>query len=199
MTRHLRSGVFQTVDGSTWAIELRPKVTEGFHAKFIVHAIKTPLEEATIVRRKIVIKPTIIFKPKGRDCSRTEREEFEAFFVDDDKISTKRMFHIREKLFSGSFRQAEEVLMTKCVTLELEFFNETFIEMDYYNFMDSMSPVGVPSRVERRRFRLNDLRDDKVTTIGLHNEGTTCYINSLLQALYSIGSFRDIIYWVDSQ
>ena len=23
--------------------------------------------------------------------------------------------------------------MTKCVTLELEFFNETFIEMDYYN------------------------------------------------------------------
>ena len=29
---------------------------------------------------------------------------------------------------------------------------------------------------------------------GLVNEGMTCYLNSMLQALYSLGAFRKIIY-----
>ena len=37
-------------------------------------------------------------------------------------------------------------------------------------------------------------RDDSVSFRGLVNEGMTCYINSLLQALYSFGTFRALIY-----
>jgi len=35
---------------------------------------------------------------------------------------------------------------------------------------------------------------DTVAYNGLQNEGTTCYMNSLLQTLYTLGRFRKAIY-----
>ena len=33
--------------------------------------------------------------------------------------------------------------------------------------------------------------------IGLSNQGATCYLNSLIQTLYHLAAFRDIVYHVD--
>ena len=30
--------------------------------------------------------------------------------------------------------------------------------------------------------------------VGLVNEGTTCYLNSMLQAVYNLGKFRKVVY-----
>ena len=82
--------------------------------------------------------------------------------------------------------------------VELILLPDTFVEMDYNDYIQGIEKRGHNSKISRNLFRANDLFDDKVERIGLYNEGTTCYINSLLQALYSIGSFRDIIYRVDT-
>ncbi|EER08458.1 hypothetical protein Pmar_PMAR013788, partial [Perkinsus marinus ATCC 50983] len=33
--------------------------------------------------------------------------------------------------------------------------------------------------------------------VGLRNHGATCYLNGLLQSLYHLGRFREIVYSVD--
>ena len=38
------------------------------------------------------------------------------------------------------------------------------------------------------------MTDESLGYRGLVNEGMTCYINSLLQAMYSLGSFRGLVY-----
>ena len=39
-----------------------------------------------------------------------------------------------------------------------------------------------------------EIGDETTQYRGLTNEGSTCYINSLLQTLFSIGAFRSSIY-----
>ena len=38
------------------------------------------------------------------------------------------------------------------------------------------------------------MSDETLGYRGLVNEGMTCYINSLLQAMYSLGAFRGLVY-----
>ena len=58
--RRLRSGVFTTLDGSAWQLELRPKGGREFQAKLVLHAIPTPREQRlSQVHRKLLFQPTI--------------------------------------------------------------------------------------------------------------------------------------------
>jgi ubiquitin C-terminal hydrolase len=48
----------------------------------------------------------------------------------------------------------------------------------------------------RRQVRYDDIQTDEYQ--GLVNEGTTCYMNSLLQTLFILGAFRNVVYKMPS-
>ena len=73
------------------------------------------------------------------------------------------------------------MLMTKCLVMEFTLIPDIFIDTDYEHYADGLTKRnGVNSKVSRQQFRTNEMVDDRVKSIGLLNEGTTCYINSLL-------------------
>ena len=53
--------------------------------------------------------------------------------------------------------------------------------------MEIAQKRGYASKNKRNINDEIDLGDDKIAFSGLVNEGTTCYINSLLQTYYSLG------------
>lgn len=64
-----------------------------------------------------------------------------------------------------------------------------------------MSNLGIKNyndRLSRNFFQDVECGDDTTPYRGLYNEGSTCYINSLLQTLFSIGKFRSSIFRLQS-
>ena len=63
--------------------------------------------------------------------------------------------------------------------------------------MHNLGKKNQNDKVPRNFYQDAEVGDDTTPYRGLINEGSTCYINSLLQALFTIGSFRSAIYQLE--
>ena len=58
---------------------------------------------------------------------------------------------LKKPIISGQYQDAEQTLMTKCLTLEFNLIPETFIEIDYENFAEGLiKRAGVNSKISRQ-------------------------------------------------
>lgn len=198
-TRKLQSSVFTTQDGSAWMLELRPKTALEFQAKLVLHAIRTPHErEMGTVNRKVLIKPIVhratVKNLHSNGPSSFERDVEEAFFIASDEEGTAKMDHTVLKFLSFLHKNAENNQMTKCLVVEVSLTPKVFIAKDHQVYKDNLTKKNANERVSRNFFQDVEVGDDTTGFKGLINEGSTCYINSLLQMLYSLGGFRSSIY-----
>ena len=78
-------------------------------------------------------------------------------------------------------------MMTECLTIQLLLTPRTFIQQDYEEFIENQKKRGKNLLIPRNNFHELELGDESTSYVGLVNEGTTCYINSMLQTLFSLG------------
>lgn len=127
--------------------------------------------------------------------SQFERDVEEAFFTASDEEGNKgKMDHTVLKFISFSQKNAECNQMTKCLVVEVDLTPKVFIEKDHEAYKENAAKKNANERVSRNFYQDVEVGDDTTGFKGLINEGSTCYINSLLQMLYSLGGFRSSIY-----
>ena len=198
--RRLRSGVFTTLDGSAWQLELRPKSSRDFQAKLVVHAVRTPREERLAqVRRKLLFQPTI-HRATVRDLQASGGSSFvkdaeEAFFVagNAEQDTAEQLSHQYVRFISFAHSNAIANQFTQCLTVEVVMTPKVFHQSDFEAYTTNLHRRQ-QQRVSRNFLMDMEVGDDTTPYRGLINEGSTCYINSLLQTLYSMGQFRAAIY-----
>ena len=114
----------------------------------------------------------------------------EAFF-----ISGERLEHTILRFVSYTHTVAQNNTFTSCLTLEIVLTPKIFQDADYEAYMQNQGKRPQASdRVSRNFYQDVEVGDDTTEFRGLYNEGSTCYINSLLQTLFTIGKFRNAIY-----
>ena len=109
----------------------------------------------------------------------------EAFFVKQGDVSELR--YVRQKMISFTHTNAITNLMTQCLTIQLLLTPRTFIDQDYHDYKENQKKKGRAVKIQRNFFQDVELGDSSTSQVGLVNEGTTCYINSMLQTLFSLG------------
>ena len=72
------------------------------------------------------------------------------------------------------------------------------MEQDYEEFKENQKKRGFASKIQRSFFQDIEVGDQTTSYVGLVNEGTTCFVNSMLQTLFSLGQFRTSIYRLPS-
>lgn len=131
-----------------------------------------------------------------------EKDLEEIFFLDpltEEEDGEKKLEHTINRFISFSFKSASETnLFTKLLCLEFTFTPKIFHLSDYEAYTENIGVKNYNDRVSRNFYQDVELGDDTTPYRGLINEGSTCYINSLLQTLYSIGKFRSSIYRLQS-
>ena len=189
-------------------LELRPKHHTEFQAKLVIHAIETPNEtNSGLVQRKLLCKPTVhrLLDKNGPDNQMTtfDKELEEIFFVTsprqegnlEQKTDIETMQHSVVKFISFTHAVASKIQnFTDMLCIELSLTPKVFKQSDYDAYIENKSIKNLNDRVSRNFYQDLECGDDTTSYRGLINEGSTCYINSLLQTLYTIGSFRSSIY-----
>ena len=187
--------------------ELRPKHFQDFQAKLVVHAIETPYEkEQKYIARKLAYKATIhrCGQPKF------EKETEQAFFYfnqterpsnqeteDAENVEEEPKFlhtTYQQRLLSFGIQQARINGFTENLNIEILMSPSVFVTSDFQawqNKKPNQRNIVIRNRYDQDE---DEVRDATLPFCGLVNEGMTCYINSLLQALYSLGTFRSLIY-----
>lgn len=100
--------------------------------------------------------------------------------------------------FKNGFKYEKELSLSQYDTRQFDIGNETE-DWGYTDFINSDEYKNQLSRhffIEINIHPMPDGRKSRNTTgfVGLVNEGTTCYLNSLLQTLYTISDFRNAVY-----
>ena len=115
--------------------------------------------------------------------------------IDGRKILYRRAAHVHMKFYVTKFNKFDAV-----VDLNLsENFRVTRIDWGFDEFIEHekyLNYLRKPTLIEATISPMSPHEDSKYITdyVGIINEGTTCYVNSLLQTLYFLTSFRKAVY-----
>lgn len=106
-----------------------------------------------------------------------------ANFTDDSAVFTiPRFFTVKPEL---AIRLGHDKLLTIGLFLR----TEVFVDQEHNELAVQNSQLALTRSQSRRRNKASQNRYN-----GLVNEGTTCYLNSLMQTLFIIRAFRRAVY-----
>ena len=71
-------------------------------------------------------------------------------------------------------------MMTQCLVCEVTLTPKVFIDNDHKAYQDNLKKKNANERVSRNFYQDVEIGDETTSFKGLINEGSTCYINSLL-------------------
>ena len=180
----LTSCVVQTQDGACWVLELRALKQEQFNAKLIVHAIETPDDlKNGFQQRKLFIEPYVFKNDQTTGCGHL-KDEHVAYFTQDE-------LSFEYPNYVWSFRHQHKVNQgfSERIAFQLTLIPSRLTQDD-----DELIKASKRHMIKQRRYvnRHDEIPTDLLT--GLVNEGTTCYLNSMLQTLFHLKCFRSMIF-----
>ena len=127
------------------------------------------------------------------------KELTEAFFIDNNSEDGKKeLAHTMVKCISFLHNKAEEFRFTKMLCIEVQMTPKLYMKSDHEQYLSNEGKRYDRDRVSRNFYQDLEIGDEMTAYRGLVNEGSTCYINSLLQTLYTIGLFRSSIYRLET-